>query len=211
MTPRALRSAIGPLRLVFWGALASVLDVGLELRSGFEFDILNDFVGAILIALGVWKLASIRLHERYENAMTLVRVLAVAGVIVAFAGHVSLILPPILAILVFGVLLVYIFFALVAAIVFCIAMRWLCIEAGLAEAAESWKVTTILFTVIYALPMAIWTACGLVVMALRGSHSVDIGPFAIVLMLVFFVPAIHFFISTSRMKRAIERYVQSPL
>jgi len=96
--------------------------------------------------------------------------------------------------------------ALAAIIVFCIAMRWLSTEARLLESAQSWKATTTLFVIIYTIPLGLFYAASLVAIATGESFYFNRNSvFAIVALIALFVPLIHLFISTSRMKNEAAR------
>ena len=46
------RTAISSLRLIFWGGLLCIFDIAFTMRSGhsgYRLDLLNDFVGMIMI------------------------------------------------------------------------------------------------------------------------------------------------------------------
>src|SRR3954463_99465 len=66
-----IRSAVRPLRLIFWGALIWILDFKIN-----GFDVLNDLVGAILVAVGVNGFARLRAGEGYRVLILCVRVVA---------------------------------------------------------------------------------------------------------------------------------------
>ena len=71
-----IRRTILPLRLVFWGGLICVFDLTFSQTvngEGWEFDVLNDFVGMFMITWGVFQLAKIHVHERYCTATLFVR------------------------------------------------------------------------------------------------------------------------------------------
>lgn len=79
-----------------------------------------------------------------------------------------------------------------------------CEEAGLAEAAESWRTTTILFVVLLVLPLGAFHVLALAAMLMGKSFRFDLGPAGLFLLVVFAVPIVHVFVSTSRMARAAE-------
>lgn len=197
MDTESIRRTITPLRLVFWGALICVIDVTITSGS-FKFDILNDLVGALLIAVGVFRLADIRVSERYKGLMRFVQFGAVFAIVSAAMDFISL--PHSIAFGVLGSLVSLI--TLAATIVFCVAMRCFCDEASLARSSRSWRVTTILFVVIYAIPVGLFYVLGLVALASSGSLNYRLNsPLALLIVPVFLIPLIHLFVSTSRMKR----------
>ena len=59
-----IRSAVRPLRLIFWGGVVWILDFKIN-----GFDLLNDVVAALLVAVGVYRLARIDAGERYGRVM----------------------------------------------------------------------------------------------------------------------------------------------
>ncbi|HUU21641.1 MAG TPA: hypothetical protein VM389_03815 [Phycisphaerae bacterium] len=199
-----LPKAITPLRLVFWGGLLCILDFTVSSTvngRGFKFDILNDALGMILITVGVFKLGAIPVHRQYHNAMTFVKVMAVIGIVQAVMDHFVLPMPAAI-----GFLSSLLSLASLAAIVtFCVAMMWFCLEAGLPDVARSWKVTLILFVAIYLIPLGPFNLIAMGALLTGKSFHINLGPLAILLILVFLVPIVHLFISTSRMKRAAER------
>jgi hypothetical protein len=199
-----IAAAIRPLRLIFWGGLLCVFDFNFSHTvngSGFKFDVFNDAVGCALIAWGVIALAPLRVHDRYANVMTFVKVVSILAVFDAIRDHWIVRTPPIFDFLsnLFGLI------TLVAIVAFCIAMRWFCEQARLVEAAASWRTTTILFIAIYFIPLGLLYIAGTIAIAANKSFYFNPGPIGLILVPIFFVPLIHLFISTSRMKRAAVR------
>ena len=90
---------------------------------------------------------------------------------------------------------------MLATVVFCVAMLWLCRTAGLPRSEKSWKITAILFGVIYLIPWGLLNFVWIVCLITGKRFSFNIGAAALLILFVFFVPLIHLFISTSRMKR----------
>jgi energy-coupling factor transporter transmembrane protein EcfT len=84
-------------------------------------------------------------------------------------------------------------------------MRMLCIEGNLAKSVRSWRLTTILFAVIYFLPLGLFYAAHLFAIVTRQSFIINLPPATLLLLIpIFAIPLVHFFISTSRMKREAE-------
>lgn len=194
LQPHDTKKAITPLRLVFWGGVVCVFDVRFN-----RFDILNDVVGAILIACGVFGLGDLRIHRRYRDALLFVKIISVLAVAEAINSHVRYELPrP-----AYFVLHLYGIAKMLATVVFCLAMRWLCVAGGLTKSERSWKTTTVLFAVIYLAPWGIlhlvWIGC----IITRRSFNVNLGPEVLLLLFIFFIPLIHLFVSTSRMRREV--------
>lgn len=200
-----IESAIRPLRLIFWGGLLCVFDFNFSQTvngSGFKFDVFNDAVGCALIAWGVVVLACLRVHDRYAKAITFVKVVSILAFFDAVRDHWIVRTPPIIDFILnlFGLI------TLVAIVVFCIAMRWFCEQARLVEAAASWRTTTILFIAIYLVPLGLLYIAGTIAIATNKSFYFNPGPIGVFAVPIFFVPLIHLFISTSRMKRAAEQH-----
>ena len=193
MTQPDVRSAITPLRLVFWGGLICVFDFSIN-----GFDLVNDVVGALMIAIGVYRLADIQVHDRYAAVMQFVRVVAILNAVDALRLQVGIDLPAALgfALLVFAVV------CLATIVAFCVAMRWFCEEASLLFAARSWQTTTVLFVVIYLVPLGLFYLACCVAILSGESFNVDLGVWGVLLLPVFVAPLVHLFVSTSRMTRA---------
>ena len=128
---------------------------------------------------------------------------SVIAVVDALQDH---FIPPLLplgylAFNLFGVL------NLAAIIVFCVAMRWFCEKTNLLKASRSWSTTTMLFVLMYAVPLGLLYLIGTLNGAAATSANFDFGPFALLAIPLFAIPLIHLFMSTSRMKRAAESRV----
>ena len=203
MNKHLVEQAITPLRLIFWGGLLCLFDFNFSQTTngrGFQFDVLNDALGMILITVGVFRLSRLPVHDRYATVMKFVQITSVLGLLDAFRKHVVMPLPPVVyfATNLFGIATV------AATVVFCVAMRWFCEEANLREPARSWSVTTLLFTVVYLVPLGVLNVLAASAVASGTSFNLNLGSAGSALLLVFAVPLIHFFVSTSRMKRAAE-------
>lgn len=203
MKENAVKQAITPLRMIFWGGLLCIFDFTFSQTTngrGFRFDILNDALGTILIAVAVFQLGTISVHSRYAAVMRFVQIVSVLAVLDAIRGHFIAPLPAAFnfALNLFGLV------SLAAIIAFCVAMRWFCEEAQLPEASRSWKVTTVLFIVIYLVPLGVFYLAAAVAIASGTSFNIDLGPAGLILLPVFAIPVVHLFISTSRMKRGAE-------
>lgn len=192
-----LRRAATPLRLIFWGGLLVILDFRISTPE-FRFDVLNDFFGMILITVGVFKLAALDETPSYRRGLRFVQVVSVLGTIKAFVGHFVFATEPLWDI---GWTL-FSLVTLAAIVVFCFTMRLLCRIHGLERPAASWKTTSILFILIYLLPLGAFYVASLVAMLGEKSFNLNLGPAGLFLVLVFVIPLIHLFVSTSRMKRA---------
>lgn len=200
---RDIRETISPLRLIFWGGLICVLDFSFSQTvngEGWTFDVLNDFVGMLMITCGVFRLAKVTVHDRYRSAMSFVSVLAVLSCLDALHAHFLYDTPAVLSFLlsVLGVA------AMIATVVFCVAMRRLSAEAGLRISATSWRTTILLFVFIYLIPLGLLYSATGVAIAAGTSFHIDLGPAGLLLLPIFFIPLIHLFVSTSRMASEAE-------
>ncbi len=175
--------------------------IDITIKSGnFKFDILNDVIGMILITTGVFRLARIDAPDSYRKAMGLVKLVCVIATIKTFVdqwtfekSHEAEALWS-----------AWEFAEIAAILLFCFAMRLLCTRMGLEGPTRSWRTTSTLFVIFFALPVGGLHAF-LIFRALASHHSsVDIGALGLLFLLVIFIPMIHLFVSTSRMKRAAE-------
>lgn len=200
---RAVQVTIRPLRLIFWGGLFCVIDIwfGQTVNGhGFRLDLANDLVGMLMIMWVVTQLRKVASHERYQMAMLFVAILAALGCLDALHGHFIYQTPVAVSFLisVLGAL------GLVATVVFCASMRWLCREAGLPRSERSWRVTMVLFALIHMAPMGLFYCASAYAMATKTSFNINLGPEFLLALLVFCIPMVHLFVSTSRMKTEVE-------
>jgi hypothetical protein len=201
-----IRRTVFPLRLIFWGAIICIIDITFSSTTngeGFKFDLLDDAVGAAMIAWGVSRLAGIYVQDRYRRVMRFVKIVAFLNIIDAIRDHFIMKLPDAVS---FGLLL-FSLLCLIAIVSFCVAMRWLCEEAALSIAVRSWRVTTVLFIVIYLVPLGLSYCASMIALVSGSSFNIDLGPLGILLLLVFLVPVVHLFISTSRMIRSARDFL----
>ncbi len=206
--------ATGPLRCIFWGALLLVLD--LTIWSGrISFDVLSDFVGALLIAVGIVHLASIEVDPVYERRLRFVLVIAWLQVLAS---------PPITffsinwprwmvaAGFLFGIA------SLVALLLFLFSMNRMCRATGLERSTPSWRLTARLVGVVYVVPLGLIYLASIADVALSGAYSgptldLDLnrwfhgGPAAcgaLIVLLVVAIPFIHLLVSISRTIHELE-------
>lgn len=208
MNEHAVKQAITPLRMIFWGGLLCIFDFNFSQTTngrGFKFDILNDALGAILIAVGVFRLSAAPVHSRYATVMKFVQVVSVLAVLDATRDHFIMPMPQ----AVYFILNLFGLVTLVAIVTFCVAMRWFCEEANLLEASRSWSVTTALFAIIYLLPLGLLYIITALTIVTGKSFNINLGPAGLLLLPVFAIPLIHLFVSTSRVKRDAETVLAS--
>ena len=188
--------AIGALRMVFWGGLVCVLDFEIN-----GFDVLHDFVGMLLVTIGVVRLTRMPIHEAGAKWIKFASVVAVVA-----CAHSLLLqfrfrgpdLPwPLSSLLQL--------FSLAAVLAFCVSMRRACDVLACPSSAASWRVTTLLMAVVWVLPYGALNIIGLLSTFLPAlEFSVDLGPFAVPILVLLLVPLVHLFLSTSRMSRELE-------
>ena len=186
-----IADAVGPLRMVFWGGIICVFDLKIN-----NFDLFHDSVGMLLIAIGVFKLSAYSDEDRFPSYMTFCKIVALCCCIEALPIQ----WPSELS---FAFMLLGLA-AMIATVLFCISMRQLCGEHQLDSAESSWRTTTTLFTVIYLIPLGLFYIAAFFAILTGSSFHINLGPFGLILIPVFFWPFIHLFISTSRMKSEAE-------
>lgn len=192
-----LAATVTPLRCIFWGGLLCIFDFTFS-GHGYKFDILNDFLGMILITGGVLRIATLEVTRSYARGMAFVCLVSLAATAEAALDHFVFPRGEALAM----ALTILALAQLGAIVVFCVTMRLLCSATGLPEPAASWKTTTVLFVAIYVLPLGLFYSAALVAMLTRESFHINLGPAGLLLLPVFAIPVIHLFVSTSRMRRA---------
>ena len=195
-----VQTAIRPLRWISIGGVFWIVDISLTFNSGFRVDILDDTIGTLLITFGVFRLGAIPVGGHYRAVMNFVKAVAIASVVETAMKHFVLV-PSIGLAVILNILGLC---QLAATILFCLAMNWFCVEAGTPRVARSWRITIILFCVIYALPLGFSYLASFVALASGRSFHIDVGPWALLLLPVFLVPLVFLFVSTSRMRRAAE-------
>ena len=164
--------------------------------GGWRFDFLNDFVGMVTITWAVFRLARIKVEPCYAIAMGFLKIVAVLGCVKALHGHLIYDTPLLISLLIN----LQGFLAMAATVIFCVAMQWLSRYAGLERSAGSWRVTTILFIVVYLIPLGLFYLASLGAIATGQSFNLNLGIGGLVLIPVFLIPLVHFFVSTSRMR-----------
>ena len=202
MFPGDLRRAILPLRLVFWGGLLCLLDFKIsEIRngSGWNFDFLNDLAGMLMITGAVFRLGGFDLDRRYDRAMRYVKVVSVLATLRALDAHFIYPEGDLLTLVrhLFGIAVI------LSLVVFVRSMQRLSDAAGLFRAAASWRFTRLLFLCIYVVPLGLLYAAMAVATVTETPFHFNLGPLGLFVLPLFFVPLVHLFMSTSRMKREI--------
>lgn len=160
------------------------------------FDLLNDFVGMIMITRGVFQVGKINVHDRYSTAMFFVKIMAVLGCFQALEDRFCYRVPTFLSIIMSVISSAFV----VTPVVFCVAMGWLSVEANLERSVASWRTTTILCTVIYGIPLGMLYCAATVAIATGQTFYTEWNAAGPILLPVFFAPLVYLFVSTSRMK-----------
>ncbi|MBN2584183.1 MAG: hypothetical protein JXL80_14065 [Planctomycetes bacterium] len=193
--PATVRQAIKPLGWIFMGALV----YGIDFRIN-NFDLMNDAIGMIFIACGIFRLSDIRVHDRYRRVMAAVKAVSFAALAAAVTQTFLWNQPQLIG----GLLSLVGLAGSAAAILFCVAMRWLCQEANLLKPWRSWTVTLVLMTIC---TLAYFGTAGIATAArvTGGSFQPYVVPLAIVTAVLAVAALIHILISVSRMKKAAEQ------
>jgi hypothetical protein len=204
----SITEAVTPLRMIFWGGLLCIFDLSFSSTTsinngpptGFRFDVLNDFVGMLLITIAVSKLSAFAIDPFYRSAMRFVFVCAVLNCIEAFVDHFVFPAPAIVDVAwnLLGLA------SLAATVVFCTCMHRLSWEFSLHRSADSWLTTRWLVIFLWVIPLGLLDLFGLGAMLTGQSFHLDIGLLMLPVLAVLIVPLVHLFISTSRMRRDAE-------
>lgn len=198
-----IRNAIQPLKLISWGSLILILDfsftssasVNGEL-SGFRFDVINDFVGMVLITLGIVRLAEFDVDVEYAKIMQFLKVVSLVSCCDAVMNHFLFQHPPFLTFL----LLVLGVTQLIAVLLFCLAMMKLANRYDLEVTRESWQTTLILMTLFWIIPSALLHAATLYSLMTGEIVNVQLGGYILVVIGMMLIPVAHFFVSIQRMR-----------
>lgn len=176
-------------KLVFAGALVVVFDFEIN-----RFDLINDAVGVGLVVAGLWRLQATDVAPRWTPlalAAGVVWFLMVAVMqVVTIPGPLSWIAAT---------------SALATTVLGALAFRDACHHLALDRAASSWSTSL-------RLAASIWGGLlflGLVAMAATGGAFYYEGPWAIPVIILGFVPAVHLMISLGRTASQANGYILS--
>ena len=217
---------ITALRLIFWGTLICIIDVRID-----QFDIVNNFIGMILMMCGVLSLSKIAVSPRYSSRMVYNSVAVVLATIVTF--FTAIVFP--LTMSTMNRVTFYILFQLFLVPFctwgwywFCLCMKEMCDQRHVSRCSASWRYSSNLIFFIFFIPSCIGFFVALC-FAVSGNLKTftthhyygdisEIGPldllaFMLILSLVvlIFWGMIHFLISLSRMIRAAENEWFTPV
>ena len=145
---------IVPCRLIFWGIIICTLDLKLN-----GFDIINNFVGMLMILYGVAALYSVPISRRYRQWMAFPLVLVIFITLASFYGDVVLPFCPTLQPppneIIFAMFFLAAFISPVSIIVFCRCMRDYCTVMTWERARASWGYSERLITYGILIPFAV--------------------------------------------------------
>jgi hypothetical protein len=203
--------AVGPLRMIFWGALLLALHLDIERDFGgvrLSFGFLRETVGTVLIAIAAIWLARLSLPRACRIAIAFVAAVASTAVIAKVGGALGFHAPaeatlqPLLRL---------------AELTSAVALLWslwrIARAAGLQRSARSWRTTALLFAILFVFPLGVFFVASLgFILGLatlsrwnRFEYQADAPGWVIWAALASFAimmtPVVHFFISTSRMIR----------
>ena len=146
-----LKNINSSLRFIFWGILVCAVDLKLG-----EFDIINDFVGMLMILRGVVTLSRVPLSDRYRRWMFFTVAVAVLMTIYTFLSSIlhplHIIQTPKPNMIICAVFLFVILVAVLGVIAFCRCMIEHCSAMRWERAIASWKFSTRLVTYGVMLP-----------------------------------------------------------
>jgi hypothetical protein len=90
MVAQRFGSARRAFQMIIIGALICFIDLTYSHTIngvGYRIDLVNDAVGTLLIAAGIWRLAAVYVSDRYRRLMAFVRLATAAAVLLAIRSH----------------------------------------------------------------------------------------------------------------------------
>jgi len=174
LSNKNINDSVAYLRMVFWGGLLCILDLTISQTtngSGWKFDFLNDFIGMLMITFAIFHLSKYRINSKYILFMRLILITSILSTINYLHSHVIYNTPHIVYLL--DVLLG--FLRMICIILFCLSMLILCKHFNLMKSHASWKISTILFTCIYLIPLGFFYIAGTIAIMSNSSFYVDLG------------------------------------
>ena len=210
-----IKQAITPLRMIFWGGILCVLDFSISsshsvnghVRTGFRFDLLNDFVGMILITIAVVKLAKFRVDSSYRKQMLFVFICCLLGCVKSFFGHFIFPTSSVLTFLSSSTGIA----SLLAAILFATAMSNLASHHGMFNSESNWLFTRLLMFIFWCVPIGFSNMLAIAYLLTGNKFFFGIGILIIPVLLLMLVPLVHLFISTSKMRIEAEEFSSATL
>ncbi len=205
------KKIITSLRLIFWGALICLIHIKIN-----QFDIINDFIGKVMIMCAILSLAKITVSPTYKSRMFYNSVVVVIATILSFFSDVVFPLSSSQPIVIQNDTTFFpTFLVTVAAVInlcfiwgwfwFCLCMKEFCEQRDMERCAASWEYSKNLVFYVFFIPACLGQL--LLIFVLPGrSVTPSLGPFVLLALIIFFFVAwvtIHFLISISRMMRAI--------
>jgi len=208
---QSILRSVRPLRMIFFGTLLLVIDVYVSWtvnRQGIRIDFLNDTAAWVLLAFAACSLARFAVDGTFGARMAVVKIVAIIALIDSTFEFFIIPLPWPIELARHLVSLA----AVVAAVLFCTAMRQLSAARALVRSEPRWRVTGALFLLLYLIPDAvafavIWISWfsvdeGRRVRIQAEGMGVLIGVAAIIVLIALaLVPLVWFLISTHGMAR----------
>ena len=146
---------ITPLRLIFWGSIVVVT----VLKVNSAFDIINDFVGMVMILWGVVSLSRVPISHSYKRQMGLLVIVTFCITVFTFFYAVLLPLNPqwysSLDLTTAVIFFICLFVSLIAAVIFCRCMKEYCSVMNWERVLASWKYSARLILYGLLMPLAI--------------------------------------------------------
>lgn len=199
-----------PLWLVFAGGLIYWVTLGVVINSrgqnNWILHLSDQPIGALLIAVGVWRLGKVDIDREYMVLMRFILIVTILQVISTTATFFPVPRDPLIDLsrAVLGL-------ASTAALLgFCTAMRWFCQDLGLQRSARGWIKTTIVFACA-CVPLALFQFLGLLVVlkvaqvnpsSVNGHNALgqDAAGWFLVSILLILAPALAFLLSILQMR-----------
>ena len=157
-------------------------------------------LGCFSLQSGLAKLSAFAIDQSFRFRMRFVFICAVLNCVEAFFGHFIFESPMIFDVLsnILGLA------SLCAIVIFCTSMHRLSSAFALTRSAKSWLTTRLFVIILWVIPFGLLYVVGLGATLTGQSIHWDMGILFIPVLIVFVIPLIHLFISTSRMRHEAE-------
>ncbi len=194
--------AFHALGRIFWGALICAVDIHFSVVSsgqGFKFDVVNDVIGALLIAWGLGPLQPLVFDLHYARVMSFCRIVAAVSVVDAIVGHAIFPWPVPFR----GAYAIWSLVSLFAVYRFCSAMRIFCFSAGVFDTERTWATSERLVFWLVLVPGAAIQVLGLLGSGAPISEKAALAPLALAAAIAAAIALIHVLLSISRTRTAL--------
>lgn len=155
-----MQHIIRNLNLIFWGAIIVFLDFSFSKTmngTGIKIDLINDFVGSIMICVGVSRIAKLQISiPSYKTSIRFVIVASVLQILFSVLDFVVIKTPEII-ITIKNIAGLFIYLGIV---MFCRAMMFFSMEGVLKESQKRWKIAKYLFLWVYLIPFGTFVLLG---------------------------------------------------